>query len=178
MRIDLLNGFHLSQVQAGDQAAYVEHFRDKETVDNLLLIPFPYTEKDAEEWVQSRLEAAAQGVPEAHFAIRREDGFLVGGAGLDMGVGTGSHRAEIGYWVAKDYRRRGLAGAALRAMTSYAFNHLGVKRLQAWTYPNNLASRRLLKNTGFQHEGLLRGYHLKNGILRDASIYGLVKNDA
>jgi RimJ/RimL family protein N-acetyltransferase len=178
MRIDLQHrGFYLSPIQNGDQAAYVEHFRDKATTDNLLKIPYPYTEEDAEAWVKSRLEAALKQPQETSFALRRIDGFLIGGIGLVLNSGAAEHRAELGYWVAKDYRGRGLATAAIRAMVQYAFQSLGLKRVEALAFSHNLISHRVLEKAGFKREGLLEGYHLKNGALQDACIYAVVRTE-
>jgi ribosomal-protein-alanine N-acetyltransferase len=173
-RFDLHDGFHLSPIRDGDQAAYLEHFRDKETTDHLLLVPYPYTEQDANAWVLTRLEAALEQPRETQFALRRHDGFLIGGIGFMLGKGVSAHRGELGYWVAKDYRRRGLAAAAIEAIIAYAFRDVGLRRLQAWVFVHNAASQRVLERAGFRREGLLQGYHLKNEVLLDTIIYGLL----
>lgn len=179
LRIDLHDGFYLGPVQDGDQPAYMEHFRDKETTDNLLKIPYPYTQADADAWVKFRLEAALKQSHETSFALRRVDGFLVGGAGLILMSGyAANHRAELGYWVAKDYRNRGLATAAIRAMTEYAFQSLGLKRVEAFPFSSNAISRRVLKKAGFTREGFLKSYYLKNGVVLDAYIYAMVSPQA
>ncbi len=179
MRIDLNHpdSFYLSSVQNGDQAAYVEHFRDKDTTDCLLKIPYPYTEDDAEKWVRVCLEATLKQPHETNFALRRSDGFLIGGAGLVLNGGAAEHRAELGYWVSKDYRGRGLATAITRVMVRHAFQSLGLQRIEALTFSQNLISQRVLEKAGFKLEGLLQGYHIKNGILQDACMYGLLKTD-
>ncbi len=48
MRIDLHDGFHLSPVCDGDQPAYIEHMRDKQITDFMLMIPYPYTQEHAD----------------------------------------------------------------------------------------------------------------------------------
>jgi len=174
MRLDLHDGYHLSAVRDGDQPAYIEHFSDKDTTDRLMKIPFPYTEKDAESWVRFRLDAARTQPHETSFALRRADGFLIGGAGVVLNGGSASHRAEIGYWVARDYRNHGLATAAVRALSGYAFETLGLRRLEATAFPHNIASHRVLEKAGYRREGVLTGYHLKHGILLDACMYALV----
>jgi RimJ/RimL family protein N-acetyltransferase len=176
MHIDLHDGFHLSPVRDGDQPAYVEHLSDKETTDLLLKIPYPYTAEHAEFWVRFRLEAALKESRLSHFALRRPDGFLIGGIGLEMNTGTAAHRAELGYWIAKNYRCRGLATAAVGAMVRYAFHELGLKRIEATSFSHNLASHRVLEKAGFVREGFLAAYHLKNGILIDAYMFSNVQN--
>jgi len=178
MRIDLHDGFYLSPVREGDQVAYVKHFRDKDITDRLHKVHHPYTEKDAENWVQSRIDAARKQPHETHFALRRADGFLIGGAGIVLNKNDGAaHRAELGYWLAKNYRGRGLASAAVRAVSQYAFQTFGLRRIEALPFAHNAASHRTLKKAGFKREGVLAAYHLKNGILQDACMYALVKTD-
>lgn len=174
MRIELHDGFYLSPVRDGDQAAYVEHFSDKDTTDRLLRIPYPYTVKDANNWVQFCVNTVLKQPHPNHFALRRTDGFLIGGIGLQLNSGTAAHRAELGYWIARDYCGRGLATLAVRAMVRYAFQDLGLRRVEAISSSKNLASHRVLEKAGFTREGLLAGYNIKDGILIDAYMFALV----
>jgi len=178
IRIDLHDGFYLSPVQDGDQSAYLKHFADKDTADRLLKIPYPYTKEDAEKWVRYCVDSAQTAPHVTTFALRRADGFLIGGAGLVLNTGTSAHRGEIGYWVSKNYRGRGLATAAVKALSHYGFEDLGLRRLEATAFPHNAASHRVLERAGFTREGELKGYHCKNGVLIDACMYALVKTSA
>ena len=178
VRIELHDGFHLSPIRDGDQAAYVEHFRDKGTTDWLLKVPYPYTAQDADSWVNLRLKAALAEPTPANFAFRRADGFLIGGIGLVLNRDLAPHRAELGYWIAQDYRGRGLATAAVRGVVAYAFGNLGLKRIEATTFIGNFASHRVLEKAGFTREGLLQAYHLKDGILIDAFMFAIVAKRA
>jgi ribosomal-protein-alanine N-acetyltransferase len=170
MRIDLHEGFYLDAVREGDQPAYVEHLRDKRTVDCLLKIPYPYTAADAEWWVRHCLELLRTEPNQTHFAIRRPDGFLIGGIGLVPNASI-PHRAELGYWLARDYRRRGVATAAARAVTGHGFEILGLQRIEATAFTANTISQGVLEKAGFTREGILKGYHLKDGRLIDACMY-------
>jgi len=66
--------------------------------------------------------------------------------------------AEIGYWVKRGARRRGVAGGAARLVIDWAFTEVGVERLEILTYPGNDASQALAEQLGFRREGLLRGF--------------------
>jgi RimJ/RimL family protein N-acetyltransferase len=172
MRIDLTDGYYLSPIRDGDQDAYLEHFADEETTDRLLLVPFPYTKDDAETWVKSRQEAARIEPHETHFALRRADGFLIGGIGLRLNEGPhAAHRAELGYWLARDYRNRGLITTAVGEITRYGFSRLRLTRIEATTCGGNAASQRVLEKARFAFEGVLRGYHRKNGRSIDVRMY-------
>ena len=63
--------------------------------------------------------------------------------------------AEVGYSVASAYRNRGIATEALAAMIREAFGALHLRRVRAYCVPENDASRVVLKNTGFQSDGIL-----------------------
>ena len=65
-------------------------------------------------------------------------------------------QAEIGYWVAPWARRRGVATAAVRAMSGWAFANAGVVRLELLTDWANVGSQRVALAAGFQREGVRR----------------------
>jgi len=174
MQLDLGDGFHLTEVREGDQAAYVEDFRDKEITDFMLLIPYPYLPEHAEFWVRHCLEMSRSQPHPSEFAIRRPDGFLVGGIGLLLHTGKGSHRGELGYWLTKPYRGRGLMTRAVKAAVAYGFETLGLKRLEATAFTHNAASQRVLERAGLSREGTLHGWHCKDGKLIDAVMFAIV----
>lgn len=93
----------LTEFRPSDKPTLVEHLRDKEIYDRTLRIPYPYTEADAEEWLGIVTKATQQQGRAVHWAIRNGEDFLIGGVGFD-GLQLGkSHRAEIGYWLAKPF---------------------------------------------------------------------------
>ena len=51
IRLEVADGFYLSRIVRADKAAYLEHFADPEIAQNLLAIPLPYTEADADWWL-------------------------------------------------------------------------------------------------------------------------------
>ena len=83
-------------------------------------------------------------------------GRLLGSVSLDLYPGR--QAGEIGYWVAPEARRKGFAAAAVRLVTYWGFQVVGVERLEIMTYPGNEASQALAQKAGFRREGLLRGY--------------------
>jgi ribosomal-protein-alanine N-acetyltransferase len=66
--------------------------------------------------------------------------------------------AHVGYWVDKDLTGRGIGSAALGFAVEAARTELGLHRLQAATLPNNAASQRILKRTGFEEIGRAPAY--------------------
>jgi RimJ/RimL family protein N-acetyltransferase len=168
-RIEMADGFYLSRIVRTDKAAYLEHFADPEIARNTLAIPFPYTEADADWWLDQCEKQASE--PEKVFAIRERGGSLVGAIGIDGVLPAESHEAEFGYWLAKPYRGRGLMVHAIRVFADHAFQKLGLHRIYATPFVHNIASQRVLEKARFQREGLHRRHHLKNGVYLDAVVY-------
>ena len=84
----------------------------------------------------------------------------------------------LGYWIGQPYIRRGYATAAVRAMCAFGFDRLRLHRIEAACLPANTASRGVLENCGFEHEGQARAYLKINGVWRDHLLFGLVHNEA
>jgi RimJ/RimL family protein N-acetyltransferase len=55
----------------------------------------------------------------------------------------------MSWWVFPAHRRRGVASRAVRLAIAYAFSHLGVRRIEALTAPDNAASRGVARRAGF-----------------------------
>jgi ribosomal-protein-alanine N-acetyltransferase len=62
-------------------------------------------------------------------------------------------RVEVGYRVQPEYRRRGVATEAVRALFDWAYREHGVTRFRASTAPDNVASRAVLATFGFRQVG-------------------------
>lgn len=83
------------------------------------------------------------------------DGRAVG----NVGVGAIEARHNTGwmhYWTAAEARGAGLASRACASLARYAFEHLGVHRLELGHRVNNPASCRVAHRAGFPAEGLER----------------------
>lgn len=177
-RFEFRNGFHLSSVRLNDKFALLEHFKAREIYDSTLNIPYPYTESDADQWLNRRIESAQRQGKEVVFAIRTDDGEMVGVVGSDGFQIGASHRAGIGYWLARPYWGQGIMTGAVGAYVRYAFDELGLLRLTAHTFTSNVGSARVLEKNGFKLEGRLRKHYHKGEGLYDAYCFGLLKEDA
>lgn len=167
----LSDGYFISQITSSDRAAFVEHFKDKEISDQMIGIPHPYTDKDADEWINWTIhETESVGHP-INFAIRNLDGYLIGGIGFHGYNLDESHRAELGYWIAKPYWNKGIMTEALNAISQYAFDELGIVRLTAPVFHFNKASARALEKSGFTFEAQLHNYYRKNETVFDGKLY-------
>ena len=171
------NGFHLSSVRLDDKFALLEHFKAKEIYDSTLNIPYPYSEADADKWLNRRIESTQRQGQEVTFAIREDHGEMIGAVGADSFEVGGSHRAEIGYWLARPYWGRGIMTDAVRAYIRYAFDDLKLLRLTAHVLAFNVGSTRVLEKNGFKLEGRLRKHFRKGERLHDAYCFGLLREE-
>jgi ribosomal-protein-alanine N-acetyltransferase len=81
--------------------------------------------------------------------------------------------AQLGYWMDAGHVRRGLMSEAVDATLTFAFERLGLHRLQAAVMPTNHASRAILQKRGFREEGYAERYLRIAGKWEDHVLYGL-----
>lgn len=119
-------------------------------------LPAPYTLADAEDFVAGSRRSLTAG-ERARLAVGDcASGELLGSVSLDLR--RERQAGEVGYWVKREVRRRGVALAAAHLVVRWAFEELRLERLEILTYPGNTASQALAEKLGFRREGLLRGY--------------------
>jgi len=147
-------GVRLRELRPDDVDDLVSGFADPDTQRFMPNVPAPFTREQGERFVRKRVpEMAAEGG--AVYAVAdAETDRMLGSAGLDR-VDKGRRQAEIGYWVAPWARGRGVATAALQALTDHAFT-TGVDRLELLTHWENTASQRTALAVGYQREGVRR----------------------
>ena len=132
------------------------------------IIPDPYTAADGEEFVSRARQDLAEGRG-VGLAITG-DGALLGAVGVRLpahqpGVG------EVGYWVAAAARGRGVATTATRALTDWAFDDLGLHRVELYAATGNAASRAVAERAGFELEGIRRSWRKIHGEPADFAAY-------
>jgi ribosomal-protein-alanine N-acetyltransferase len=102
--------------------------------------------------------------------VRRDDGAFIGSAGFHS-VSPLNRSAEIAYDLAPEVWGRGIARAACDALVRWAFDHVGLLRVQATTLVGNTRSQRVLESCAFEREGLLRRYRMVRGTPGDFWMY-------
>lgn len=175
--LSLPDGFFLSSVEPGDKDALLEHLRAPEISRNTLSIPYPYTEADAEAWIDERRSHRDTQPAETTFAVRAPDDTLIGAVGAGSFEIGSSHRTNIGYWLATPCWNRGIMTSAVTRFVHYAYAELEVVRLTAEVFAGNDASVRVLQKAGFTQEGRLRRHRKKNSDLVDVLYFGRLRND-
>ena len=107
----------------------------------------------------------------------RPAGTIVGGVNLSHVRRGVAQSASLGYWMGAAYAHQGLMGEALTALLPYAFERLGLHRIEAACLPRNKPSRALLAKLGFREEGYAVKYLKINGQWQDHVLYALLAED-
>jgi RimJ/RimL family protein N-acetyltransferase len=81
--------------------------------------------------------------------------------------------AEIGYSVAQAYRGRGIATESVAALVAETFARLHVRKVRAYCVPENMPSRAVLINVGFEEDGVLPHGATVGGVPVDVLGYAL-----
>jgi ribosomal-protein-alanine N-acetyltransferase len=177
LKIKVRHRVHLSGIRQTDRPALLEHLHLKDVYNTTLNVPHPYLESHADSWIQKRIGHTERLGREVTFAIRDAEAKLIGVVGADsLELGT-THKAEIGYWLARPFWGQGIMTEAVGAYVEYAFAELKLLKLIAHTFEFNVGSARVLEKNGFKLEGHLRKHFIKDGELLDARLYGLLKED-
>jgi ribosomal-protein-alanine N-acetyltransferase len=106
-----------------------------------------------------------------------EDDRLIGRVALANVVRGPWQNATLGYWIDRRASRRGHATRAVRLAVGYAFENLGLHRVQPAIIPRNAASLRVAEKVGFRHEGRALRYLKINGVWEDHEIFALTAED-
>lgn len=112
------------------------------------------------------------------FLVRLTDDALLGGITLGSVRRGVSQSATLGYWLGEPYARQGLMTEGVNCVLDFAFDRLGLRRVEAACVPGNTASRRLLQKCGFREEGLAREYLKINGRWMDHVLFGILAADS
>ena len=118
-----------------------------------------------------------QGVTYSFLIFRAADDALLGGITLSHLRRGVAQSATLGYWIGATHARHGYTTEALWALLEYAFQRLGLHRVEAACLPGNEASRRLLLKVGFQEEGYAREYLRINGSWQDHQLFAIVRGE-
>ena len=93
------------------------------------------------------------------------------------GIDLINQRASVGYWLSPAARGHGLASCAVRLIARWAFDELGLVRLELTCGPDNPGSQGVAARCGFRLEGRLRSHLAFKDGRRDSLVYGLLPGE-
>lgn len=114
------------------------------------------------------------------------------GAGLPMGVyfkgefigmcgfntiDNQSKRAQIGYWISKEFEGRGVVRKAVESLIDYGFSQLELNRIEIICGVENKRSRKLPESLEFTEEGVMKEYEFLYDHFHDCVLYRMLKSE-
>lgn len=100
---------------------------------------------------------------------------VVGGANLRFGD---FQIAEVSYFLRASARGRGFATRAVLLLARWAFDELGIERIELRAHPENAASQRVAERAGFTREGVERASRAgPDGNRFDSILFSLIRTD-
>ena len=186
LEVPTLNGAQvrlepLSLAHAADLAAAAEEDRSS----------FTYTwvprAEEAEDYITTQLECRDEGTMVPFAQVRQDQGRAVGCTAYwdfrTWPTSTALCAVEIGYtWLAPSVQRTGINREAKLLLFTYAFETLGVVRVDLKTDARNQRSRRAIEGVGATFEGVLRNWSRSHaagerGGLRDSAMFSIIADD-
>jgi RimJ/RimL family protein N-acetyltransferase len=143
-----------------------------------LPIPQPYDAAIARHWLGVMVPEQWAGQERLPLAVcdYADDAALLGGVSLRL-TERQFAIAEISYWTAAAARGRGVAGRAALLVAGWAFESLGIARVEVLADVDNVASQRAAEKAGFTREGVARSARALHGVRHDMVVYSLLPSD-
>ena len=135
---------------AGDVDAITDACQDPE-IPRWTRVPMPYTRAHAVEYVERSGRTWDQGTDAPFVIVDAQSVALLGAIGVHR-LGGEDDGPEVGYWLERSARGRGVATRALRLVSGWACRELGV-RLLLQADVRNVASRRVAEKARFRYVG-------------------------
>jgi ribosomal-protein-alanine N-acetyltransferase len=148
---------------------------DKAISDTTLHIPYPYEKGMAQEWISTHRIKFESGESVNFAVILKTTEELIGAVGLI--IDKGSNRAELGYWIGKEYWNEGYCTEAARTIVDYGFGQLLLNKITASRFSGNPSSGKVMSKIGMKKEGFLRKHAGKNNKFEDLVVYGILREE-
>lgn len=124
--------------------------------------------------------------PNDHSVVAELDGDIIGTGSLDVRDGMGQFQGDawrrsealLGYLIDPAHAGRGHASAIASALLELAFTELGVRRVTAGCFADNVASWRIMEKLGMRREqhGVRDSWHEELGWV-DGYTYGILAEE-
>jgi RimJ/RimL family protein N-acetyltransferase len=158
-----------------DATAIAEACRDPE-IPRWTFMAEGLTVPQAREWIDRAHDMTVRARAVRLAIVDANDGTFLGQIGVGR-LDWEHQRGEVFYWLAAPARGRGVAAAAVRIVTPWAFEVLNLARIEIIVDPGNDASQRVAEAAGYTREGVLRSYQrFKDGRM-DAVMFSRLPED-
>ena len=85
-----------------------------------------------------------------------------------------NNRAELGLFIADEWRGKGLGRQALERLTAYARDHIGLRQLYVFIALDNEVCLKLFEDYGYSRCGILKSWVKRGNIYRDVALLQMI----
>ncbi|MGC8857312.1 MAG: GNAT family N-acetyltransferase [Anaerolineae bacterium] len=135
-----------------------------------------YHERDAHDFIAIARARWNEGGLYGFAITSSKDGSLLGACNLSQ-VHPQYRFCNLGYWVRSSQRGKGIAAKAAQLAARFAFEKVGLIRVEVVVATENLASLRVAEKIGAQREGVLRNRIVVGQKAYDAVMFSLIPED-
>jgi len=166
----ILRPFELSDAQRVRELA-----GDRLIADTTSNIPYPYKKGMAKDWISSHKKDFESGKSVNLAIISKSTRELIGAIGLL--IEKRFNRAELGYWIGKDFWNQGYCTEAARSVVEYGFSQLELNKITSSHFLRNPASGKVMRNIGMKKEGFRKEHVIKWNKYEDLVIYAILRKE-
>lgn len=144
----------------------------------LAAVPYPYTKRDAEDFVYYAKHIAEKSGDIMLAIVLKENNKVIGGTSIES-IDRMHGTAGGGIWLSEEYQKNGYGTEAFSRRIKYCFEELGLRRMENGYFPGNVKSEKMQKKLGYRDEGIRRKRYrcLATGEYVDECITGLLKEE-
>ena len=135
-----------------------------------------YSLNDTREFIRITRARWQEGTLFAFAVTEAKSGLILGGCSLSH-IHPVYLLCNLGYWVRSSRQGHGIAGRATLLAARYAFEKIGLVRVEIVIAPENRASIRVAEKVGAHYEGILRNRMVVGNQMYDARMYSLIPKD-
>lgn len=165
----------LRKIRSSDIPALIRFCNNEKISDQIINIPYPYTEEDA----LRRLNFINDGFSNKDryvFSITLKGvDKLIGEIGLHLDKNNNS--AQFGYWVAETFWGKGIASEALSGILKFGFENLGLNKIYGTHYTHNIASAKVMLKNSMIKEAEMKEHYKVASEYRDIIQYRLTRKE-
>ena len=134
------------------------------------------TEADTDKFIEYVLEGYSQNNKALWGMELKSTGAIVGT--IDFVTINSKHKsAEVGYVLSEDFWGDGFTTEATRRIIEYGFTELGLVRIQARCFVENIGSQRVMEKAGMTFEGIIRKGMFAKGKYQDLKLYSILAEE-
>ena len=135
-----------------------------------------YSIQDTLQFLSGRAEAFQKHSEYGFAIVERATGRFLGATGINQ-FEKAALRANLGYWLRTSATRRGYASQAAKLVVRWAFESLGLERIEIVAAVGNQASQRVAIRVGATREGIARKRLRVHFVQHDAVVFSLIRSD-